>query len=355
MFVGHEKKMRAVLDEAQTAKKIELLYPVEKLHAALASAGIVHTSRERVFESGNIIGWEELTPANANGATLPTIIYQNGASMGFVAAGDLAFRLCQGSGWRVCVFDNPGAGRSPVREGGIKHVSDAETKRRFMSEEKTSEQLLDYLLKDLEVVYGEITGECAAAGVPVHAAGTSMGALFVTHFAIKQPMWFKSLTLFGMIHGKRMEQPMLEMMSGMFEMMVTMPTDEVKAFFSQREGPMGGMVHPSATDQIIEVTTEAMFSGDMDSRTPFLSLLVMCKLSNVLEYEKVRCPVRFVTGEADVVYLEHAELVMQKLSPTSRHVIKCVTMPRIGHTVSCENPELACSIMLDFVRHLEVD
>ena len=70
---------------------------------------------------------------------------------------------------------------------------------------------------------------------------------------------------------------------------------------------------------------------------------------------KVRCPVRLVTGEADVVYLEHAELVMQKLSATSRHVTKCVTMPRVGHAVSCENPELAASIMLDFVRHLEVD
>ena len=224
-----------------------------------------------------------------------------------------------------------------------------------MSEEKTSEELLDYLLKDLEVVYGEITAECASAGVPVHASGTSMGALFVTHFAIKQPTWFNSLTLFGMIHGKRMEQHMVEMFSGLFEHMLTMTVEEAKKFFGDRQGPMGGMVHPSATDQMIEVTTEAMFSGDMDSRTPFMSLFVMCKLSNVLEYEKVRCPVRFVTGEADVIYLEHAELVMQKLSPTSRHVIKCVTMPRVGHAVSCENPELATSIMLDFVRHLEVD
>ena len=353
MFVGHEDKMRAVLEEARMPGKIELLHPPEKLEAALAAAGIVRESRERVFANGNVVGWEELTPATASGP-LPTICYQNGASMSFIAAGDLALRLCQGSGWRVCVFDNPGAGRSVIREGGIKHISDDEAKQRFLREDKTSEELLDYLLKDLEVVYGELAGECAAAGVPLHAAGTSLGALFVTHFGVKHPEWFASLTLFGMIHGKRMEPHMIEMFTGMLTMLTTLPVDECKKFFVAEDG-MRSMVHPSCTEQQLGVASEAFFDGDMDSRMPFVSLLMMLKLTNVLEYEKVRCPVRFVTGEADVVYIEHAELVMSKLAPSSKHATKCVTMPRVGHTVSCENPELAASIMLDFVRHLEVD
>ena len=129
---------------------------------------------------------------------------------------------------------------------------------------------------------------------------------------------------------------------------MAMPVDDLRAMTS---GFMSGFLHPSATDQMLEMGVEAMVDGDIETRLNFLPMLMLGRYTNVLEYEKISCPTLFVTGEADTVYMEHAELVMQKLSKSAGYV----TMPRVGHTPCSENPQLSSSIMLDFVMHLERD
>ena len=101
------------------------------------------------------------------------------------------------------MFDNPGAGKSRIREGGIAHISDEITgpSPRFMRTGATSEVLMDYLLKDLEIVIKGVVSESHMAALPVHATGISLGALHITRFVIKHPEWFTSLTVFGMVHG----------------------------------------------------------------------------------------------------------------------------------------------------------
>ena len=345
-FPGYEKKMQATLKEARQPKRITLLYPREKLAAAVAEANITHSKHERTFESGNVVGWEEMRPTN--GEVTGVILLHNGAGMSVLALGDVAYHLCKDSGFRVCMFDNPGAGRNLIREGGIKHIGDEELKRRFLNESASSEEMIDYLLKDIEVIVEEIVLESKAAGLPVHGAGVSLGALFMSRFAIKHTDWYTSLTLFGMVHGKRQDEEtkqQFKMMGGAFS---ALPIEELKGMIRMF---LSGMIHPSATEQMLELGEAAVFDGDMESRSPFLPMMVLGSLSNVLEYEKISCPTFFVTGEADNVYMEHAELVMQKLPRSAG----CTTLPRVAHAVTCENPQLTSSTMLNFLRRLERD
>ena len=54
-----------------------------------------------------------------------------------------------------------------------------------------------------------------------------------------------------------------------------------------------------------------------------------------------------ITGESEATYLEHCELVLQQLPKGTQHM----TMPRTGHLVVTEHPQMAADTILDFVRH----
>ena len=103
-------------------------------------------------------------------------------------------------------------------------------RERFVVPFSATEPLLDYYLKDLEVVVDEIRQSWRGGRARFHAAGLGLGAIALAHLAIKHPTWHRSLTLFTMYFGTRHPEGMLRASRHGAERYATMPDEDVDAF-----------------------------------------------------------------------------------------------------------------------------
>ena len=227
LFPGYEAQLAEARATQQQEGAIELFCgTVKSTQAACAAKGVLHTVHTRKFDSGNTIVWEEMNPASGEPHGL--LIYQNGAGLSTMALRDFLMYFAQSSRYRVLMCDNPGAGQGRICEGGIKHVLDPEVRRRFIDPFKTTEGMLDYYCKDLELVYEEAI---TAWGGPVHCGALSMGCIITAHFDIKHPAWFKSLSWFGMPFGKRYPKEQKTMIRELMEVLINCADPDAVAEF----------------------------------------------------------------------------------------------------------------------------
>ena len=90
---------------------------------ALRERGLAHTTHRRSFDSGNVVAWEELAPADGEPEGL--LVFHNNGWCSSLVLRDFGLDFCARTRFRVVLLDLPGVGRCLVREGGISHLRDA--------------------------------------------------------------------------------------------------------------------------------------------------------------------------------------------------------------------------------------
>ena len=112
-------------DPAKGRLLLELLHDgtQEGFAKALREWGLAHTTHRRSFDSGNVVAWEELAPAEGEPEGL--LVFHNGAHCSSLILRDFGLDFCARTRFRVVLLDLPGVGRCLIREGGISHLRDA--------------------------------------------------------------------------------------------------------------------------------------------------------------------------------------------------------------------------------------
>ena len=124
VFPGAELEAQFKLACARTQAEILLHDGTEEGFAKLLQEkGLAHTTHSRSFDSGNVVAWEELAPAEGEPEGL--LVFHNGAWCSSLVLRDFGLDFCERTRFRVVLLDLPGVGRCLVREGGISHLRDA--------------------------------------------------------------------------------------------------------------------------------------------------------------------------------------------------------------------------------------
>jgi len=123
VFPGTEAQFE--LARARARAEIQLLHDgtEEGFATALRARGLAHTTHSRGFDSGNVVAWEELAPAEGEPEGL--LVFHNGMYCSSLILRDFGLDFCERTRFRVVLLDLPGVGRCLVREGGISHLRDA--------------------------------------------------------------------------------------------------------------------------------------------------------------------------------------------------------------------------------------
>ena len=167
-------------------------------------------------------------------------------------------------------------------------------RERFVEPFSATEPLLDYYLKDVEVVVDEIRQSWRGGRERFHAAGLSVGAIVLAHLAIKHPAWHRSLALFGMGFGRRHSEAFVGMMKHGTAKYAALPDADVDAWLGRA---LGSNLHPAATAQMRERALAATVGPGREfaqTRLSFLCTAVLVSLTNVLAYDKIRQPTLLV-------------------------------------------------------------
>ena len=163
-------------------------------------------------------------------------------------------------------------------------------RERFVEPFSATEPLLDYYLKDVEVVVDEIRQSWRGGRERFHAAGLGLGAAALAHLAIKHPAWHSSLALFGMEFGMRLPEGYVRAFKRSVVRYATMPDADVDAYLGR---VTRSDMHPAATAPMRARALAAIVGPGREfaqTRLSFLSLDVHAALTNVLAYDKIRQP-----------------------------------------------------------------
>ena len=163
-------------------------------------------------------------------------------------------------------------------------------RERFFEPFCATEPLLDYYLKDYEVVVDEIRQSWRGGQERFHAAGLGQGATALAHLAIKRPAWHSSLALFGMEFGMRWSEGKAREGKRAAARYATMPDADVDAFLGRC---FATNMHPAATAPMRARGLAAIVGPGREfaqTRLSFLSLDVAAALTNVLAYDEIRQP-----------------------------------------------------------------
>ena len=163
-------------------------------------------------------------------------------------------------------------------------------RERFVEPFSATEPLLDYYLKDVEVVVDEIRQSWRGGRERFHAAGLGLGATALAHLAIKRPAWHSSLALFGMEFGMRWPEGKAREYKRTEVRYATMPDADVDAFVGR---VFGVHMHPAATAPMRARALAATVGPGREfaqTRLSFLAHDMFAALTNVLAYDTIRQP-----------------------------------------------------------------
>ena len=163
-------------------------------------------------------------------------------------------------------------------------------RERFVVPFSATEPLLDYYLKDLEVVVDEIRQSWRGGRERFHAAGLGVGATALAHLAIKRPAWHSSLALFNMEFGMRFPEGLVRQFKRLVGRYATMPDADADAFLGRC---FEATMHPAATAPMRARALAAIVGPGREfaqTRLSFLPTDVAGALTNVLAYDEIRQP-----------------------------------------------------------------
>ena len=172
----------------------------------------------------------------------------------------------------------------------FRRAPQATVRERFFEPFSATEPLLDYYLKDVEVVVDEIRQSWRGGRERFHAAGLGFGATALAHLAIKRPAWHSSLALFGMEFGMRLAEGHVRQYKRVVIRYATMPDAHVDAFLGM---VLGAGMHPAATAPMRARGHAATVGPGREfaqTRFSFLCSDICAALTNVLAYDKIRQP-----------------------------------------------------------------
>jgi pimeloyl-ACP methyl ester carboxylesterase len=204
-----------------------------------------------------------------------------------------------GGRYRTIRPDMPGSGRTPVN-GSL-----------------TIQSMVDAVVRAAKAIGAE----------RAHFVGHSMGTIVCQHVAEQHPELVRSLALFGPIHQ---------------------PPEPARKGLGDRAAKARAEGMPGIADQIVQVT----LSGDTKSNAPVTVALVRefimrqdaegyarnCEAlaaAQPANLDRIRCPVRLVTGDEDpVAPASNARAMAERLSD-----VRVTILNRCGHWSTIERPQ----------------
>jgi pimeloyl-ACP methyl ester carboxylesterase len=347
MFPGHESTFHASIESF--ARSFTIPMTDDRFAELLEEHGIEKIERERQFENGNAISWDEYIHT---GTTPTDIVIMLPSSAGGVRikSGRFDHELVWGcldrlvTGVKVVGLHQPhqgvGSNMGKIAEGGIKHLQDEEVAKRFYQGHATSEAMMDYYWKDMYQVAEDLQEPFGGA----HWMGCGCSSsLFVERLPILHPNWVKSTIPFGFLGVTRRTPKEAEMMTMLFGLVRDAPAEVRDAMFTQA---FSNSIHRRAPEEMRGLMAQAVAESDSDgTRLNYMLFGLYVQLTNVFDHAKNAKPLLIITGGGNIAGMESADHAL-RLIPHAEHCI----IGRCGQIPQLERPKETMDAITAFYR-----